>query len=114
MSSKKGKIVVYIACPYTLGDAAVNVHNAIKVVDQVAVAGFIPYVPIWSHFWHLITPHPYEFWMELGMEYLSRCDCVLRVEGESKGADAEVTQATLLGIPVFRSIQAIVAYYKGS
>ncbi len=101
----KGKnIVVYIACPYTLGNVAVNVHNAFKVADKLVELGYIPYIPIWTHFWHLVSPHPYEFWTELDDELLSRCDCVLRIAGESRGADAEVTLAQNLGIPVFYNI----------
>jgi hypothetical protein len=63
-----GKKFVYIACPYTLGDVAVNVHNALKVADKIAENDMIPYVPIRTHFWHLVSPHPYEFWTTMDQD----------------------------------------------
>jgi len=100
--------VVYIACPYSKGDVAVNVHNALMVADQLAEAGFIPYVPIWTHFWHIMSPHPYEFWTEMDLEFVKRCDCVLRIAGESEGADKEVEFAQRQNIPVYYSIMEII------
>jgi hypothetical protein len=38
------------------------------------------------------------------MEWLAVCDCVLRLPGESKGADAEVKFAQEIGKPVYYSI----------
>lgn len=38
---------------------------------------------------------------------LERCDAVLRLSGESKGADADVARARALGLPVFTSIDEI-------
>lgn len=101
--------VVYMACPYSKGDPAVNVHNAFKVADQLAEAGFIPYVPIWFHFWHIISPHSYEFWTKMDLEFVKRCDCVLRTEGESEGADKEVEFAQRQNIPVYYSIMEMIA-----
>ena len=100
-------MVVYIASPYTKGDVAVNVHNALNIADKLAKLGFIPYVPIWTHFWHLVSPHPYEFWTKMDLEFVKRCDCVLRIGGESKGADNEVIYAKSIGIPVYYSIEDI-------
>jgi len=98
------KKFVYIACPYTKGDVAVNVNKAIHVANELADLGFIPYVPIWTHFWHLVTPRPYEFWTEMDLEYVRKCDCILRIAGESAGADNEVVFAMSLDIPVYYSI----------
>ena len=51
---------VYIAGPYTKGDVAVNVRNAISAAQTVFEAGHDPYVPHMTHFWHMIFPAPYE------------------------------------------------------
>ena len=40
------------------------------------------------------------------------CNCVLRLKGESKGADAEVKYALESGIKVFYSIEEIQEYYS--
>lgn len=108
MKEKMSKKLVYIACPYTIGDVAVNVHNAFMIADQLAELGFIPYVPIWTHFWHLVSPHPYEFWTELDLEFVKRCDCILRIGGESKGADNEIEFAKHLNIPAYYSLDEII------
>jgi hypothetical protein len=79
---------VYVASPYTKGDVAVNVRNNIEAADRLAVAGFAPFVPLLTHFWHLLFPHPYEFWCKQDMDWLERCDAIVRLPGESSGADA--------------------------
>ena len=105
---KKKPIAVYIASPYTIGDIALNVRKSIEVANRLLELGYIPFVPLLSHFWHLISPKPHQEWMELDFEWVLRCDCVLRVSGVSSGADAEVELAAGNDIPVFYSIKDLV------
>lgn len=100
-------ITVYIASPYTIGDVAVNVRNSFLAADRLAKLGYLPFTPLYSHFWHFLSPHPYEFWMEMDKQWVLKCDCVLRLPGESKGADEEVALAINNLIPVFNSIESI-------
>ena len=102
------KQTVYIAAPYTLGDVAVNVRRAIQAADELIEAGFIPYVPHLTHFWHIVSPKLWDFWLELDLCFLLKCDCVLRLNGESKGADREVEIANKAQIPVYHSVSEIV------
>lgn len=95
---------VYVAGPYTKGDVAVNVRNAVQAANELADLGYMPFLPHLTHFWHILFPRPYEFWCELDNAFLPHCDALLRLPGESKGADAEVALAESLGIPVFLSI----------
>jgi len=95
---------VYVAGPYSNGDVAVNVRNAYEAASQLADAGFAPFVPHHTHFWHLLFPRPYEEWLKLDLAFLPCCDAVLRLPGESLGADGEVREATRLGILVFDTI----------
>jgi hypothetical protein len=103
---------VYVAGPYTKGDVAVNIRTAIVTADQLVNLGFVPFVPHLTHFWHLVKPRPYEFWCDYDNQFLPCCDAVLRIPGESTGADKEVEYATKLGIPVFYSIQALTDFYS--
>jgi hypothetical protein len=105
-------IAVYIASPYTKGDVAVNVRNAFLMADKLSELGFAPYPPLYSHFWHLISPHPYEFWTKMDLEWVLRCDCLLRTEGESSGADNEIKFAQEHEIPVFYSLDDLVDWAK--
>ena len=105
-------IKVYIAGPYSKGDVAVNVNTATLIADELYDLGYAPYLPHLTHYWHIIKPRPYEDWLKLDKEFLLICDCVLRIPGESSGADAEVDLARDKGIKVFFSIQSLYGYYK--
>ena len=92
---------VYIASPYTIGDVGANVANQMKVADTLIDYGFAPFVPLYSHFQHIMHPRPYHDWVKLDNEWVLACDIVLRLEGKSKGADAEVELAIKNNIPVY-------------
>jgi len=104
---------VYIAGPYTSGDVAVNVRNAYAAADRLADLGFAPFVPHATHFWHMLFPRPYEFWLELDNQFLPFCEAVLRLPGLSSGADKEVVLAQEIGIPVFTEIAELVRHFEG-
>lgn len=98
------KIKVYIAGPYTKGDPFENTKKAIELGQRLLDAGYCPFVPHLTHFWHtMIQENPWEVWMDLDLQWLPTCDVVFRMEGESKGADIEVSEANRLGVPVVYS-----------
>src|SRR6267142_4253439 len=103
---------VYVAGPYTKGDFAINVRNAYEAANRLADLGFAPFVPHATHFWHMLFPRPYEFWLKLDNEFLPCCAAFLRLPGESSGADKEVQLAKTLKIPVFTSIEALAEYFE--
>ena len=92
---------VYVAGPYTHGDVEANVREAIAASDMLLEAGYAPYCPHMSHFWHRQHPHDYETWMALDMAWLAQCDALIRLPGESPGADREVLFAQHHNIPVY-------------
>lgn len=102
---------IYVAGPYTSGDVAVNVRNAYAAANRLADLGFAPFVPHATHFWHMLFPRPYEFWLELDNQFLPCCAAVLRLPGPSKGADKEVQLALSLGIPAFQDIDKLVEFF---
>lgn len=93
-------IKVYIAGPYTNGDVAVNVRNAIEVGQKLLSLGYAPFIPHLTHFWHIIFPNNYRKWLEVDAEFLLCCDYVIRLPGLSSGADEECQLAALHNIPV--------------
>lgn len=101
-----GKIV-YIAAPYTLGDTGRNIWNVIDCANNLCDLGFVPYIPHLTHFWHIVSPKPAQFWYEYDLVFLSFCDCLLRLPGESIGADNEVKVAKELCIPVYYSVEEL-------
>jgi len=107
------KIRIYIASPYTVGDVAVNVKAQLDAAAKLIDVGFAPFVPLYSHFQHMAHPRPYHVWTSLDNEWVPVCDCVLRLPGESKGADAEVELAKSLNLPIYYSVEeAIEAYFE--
>lgn len=107
-------IKVYIASPYTLGDVAVNVKRQLDMADKLMDNGFAPFAPLYSHFQHMAHPRPYQDWIKIDLEWVEVCDCVLRLDGESKGADGEVNYANELGLPVFYSLEQLTKHYKSN
>jgi len=99
-------ILVYIASPYT-GNPLANTERQIAVADELRKHGFLPYWPLCTHYWHSIYRHDYEYWMAMDFEWIERADCLLRLAGESEGADREVAHAEELGIPVYYSINEL-------
>jgi hypothetical protein len=103
---------VYVAGPYT-GDEEANVARAIDAATVLLRSGLFPYVPHLAHFWEQQHAHHYEVWMNLDFAWVRRCDALLRLNGESKGADREVALARELGIPVFYSVMEVLVWAKG-
>lgn len=97
---------IYVAGPYTKGDTAINVRNAIIAQDYIeSVLGHMAYNSMLSHFQHLILPHEdVNYWYKKDIQWLKECDAILRLEGESTGADAEVRIAIERGMSVFYNI----------
>ena len=98
---------VYVSGPYTGGDTAINVVNAIDAGFELREMGHVPIVPHLSHFMHMRRKKPYRFWMEFDLDLLARCDAIIRLPGESPGADEEVAAAEAAGKPVYYSLEAI-------
>ena len=104
-------IRVYVASAYTVGSEGENVRISLDAGNQLINEGFAPFCPLLAHFQHMIFPQGYETWMMLDIEWLSACDCLLRLPGESSGADREVEFARSNSIPVFYTIEQLKEYY---
>ena len=102
---------IYIASPYTHGNQAENVRKSLEEAENLRQAGFLPFCPLLSHFWHFMSPHPYDYWMKMDLEWLEKCDGLLRLPGESAGADAEVEHALAHNIPVFFNMVDLVEWF---
>jgi hypothetical protein len=98
---------VYIASPYT-GNEKAGVHAQMIAFDDLMNHGYTPFAPLLSHFQHQAFPRTYDEWIEYDLQWVRACDCVLRLEGESKGADMEVAFAKKHGIPVYYSIEELI------
>lgn len=102
---------IYIASPYTIGDVAVNVKRQIDTASELIDKGFAPFWPLSSHFLHMAYPKGYETWMDLDLVWILSCDGLLRLDGESNGADIEVAFANDHDIPVFFSVEELCSKF---
>ncbi len=98
---------IYIAGPYSRGDQVINTQNVIHAAEEIIARGHIPFVPHLTMLWHLISPHPPEFWYSYDFEWLKECDAIFRLGGESWGADREIDRAKELGLKIFKSVDEI-------
>ena len=92
---------IYIASPYTIGDKQKNVAKQIEVANILLSLGHYPFWPLSCHYLHEAKNRDYETWMRYDLEWLKVCDCLLRLPGESKGADIEEQFARENQIPIY-------------
>ncbi len=108
----KDNIFVYISSPYTIGNKDLNVLRQIDMHSELMDLGFIPFTPLLVHYVDAYHGRSYESWMDYDLKWIEKCTCVLRLPGESKGADIEVARAKELGIPVFYSVEELIKNYE--
>lgn len=95
------KPLVYIAAPYTHPDPIANTRLAIaawKVLHEFGIDTIVPHI---SLLLHLVYPQPIQTWYDYDINIMLHCDAVLRLDGESQGADEELSEAQLAGMPTF-------------
>lgn len=105
--------VVFVSGPYTAKDAVVK-QGYIRQAKEASHR-------LWQEGFAVICPHtnsgdfagiaPERTFLEGYLELLRRSDAVLLLPGwdQSRGARAEMGEATVKGIPVYHSIEALIA-----
>lgn len=96
--------VIYIAGPITKGDRNRNLYAFHYAHRWLIDHGFAPINPGMTmqlpFAWE--PQYTHEMWLECCFPLVERVDAVLRLEGESAGADAEVDHALKCDIPVYK------------
>jgi nucleoside 2-deoxyribosyltransferase len=95
--------IVYVAGPIS-SDPLIGTRNAILAAAQLRSVGLGFIVPHLSCLFQMVSPQPYESWMGLDLALIERCDALLRLPGDSFGADREVQHARQQGIPVYLDV----------
>lgn len=101
---------VYIAGPLlTSGNPYLNVRKGIMAGTTLLKRGYAPYVPHLTCMWEMGAHEEfkYEDWMALDLAYLEVCDCLLRLDGASNGADREVAKMRELRREVYYSMDSL-------
>ena len=98
-------VYVYVAGPLSHGNVVDNVRRAVLESDILLSHGYTPYCPHLTHYWAMIAgDRSWDEWLSFDELWLARCDVVLRLPGDSPGAEREVAFARNHGIPVVYSI----------
>lgn len=124
---------VYIAGPISKGCLVANVNQATEAFIALAKAGFAPLCPHWSVYskpasysdspfggktdraWCEATAMgsdqmTHADWMGVDLPWVSVAEAVLRLPGESTGADQEVACAKDHGVPVFDTVAELLLW----
>jgi hypothetical protein len=121
LSSKP--LIILIAGPYRSGTnddphlIAKNLERLESFALPIYQAGHIPMIGEWvalpimkqAGSKSLGDKIASQFLYPAACRLLERCDAVLRIEGESKGADEDVRLARQRGLPVFHHVSEIPA-----
>lgn len=100
---------VYISGPITKGDRNHNFYQAAAAERRLMLEGFAPLNPMRS----MIMPHaydaelPHEVWLRSDLPWVEVADVVLRLPGESSGAETECSHARLFAIPIVYSLEEL-------
>jgi len=96
---------VYVAGPYDQGDVAINVKRAMDAGTRVMDAGFIPFIPHLTHFFHMSRRRSRTEWLTFSASWLLRCGAVYNYDPHlpSEGRDLELELARWYGIPIVES-----------
>ena len=99
---------VYVSGPISIGDVVGNCQRAIKIGFELMDKGYAPFVPHYSYFVDMqgtAGQGRYEQWISVDLSYISVCHALLRLKGNSAGADREVDWAVEIGVPVFYDLK---------
>lgn len=98
----RNRPLAYISGPISKGDRADHITRAVEAFRWLIELGYAPLCPqlsIYAEDWHGCE-FSHEIWMEVDLAWLVYADLVVRLEGESVGADIEVREAHDLELPV--------------
>lgn len=94
--------LVYIAGPYKGEQGPVaNIRRAIQVGEVIETYHCAIIIPHLNMVWDLVSPQDEAVWYQRDLDVLRHCQALVRIEGESVGADAEVEFARFHGIRTF-------------
>jgi len=107
--------IIYIAGAISNGHSATprgiyqNVKTAQFYYEQLIKKGYSPILPHLSYYAWLDMKEDVDWktWIEMDLDYVEASIGLLRIPGESKGADREVEFAKKIGKPVYFNLNEI-------
>lgn len=101
--SELQKKFVYLAGPYSIGNKLENACSMNWAAVQLMRAGVIVFNPLLSHFYGPVAKEfTHDWWCEFDLHWVGKCDAMVVLPGESRGAEREAEYAKEHGIPVYQ------------
>jgi hypothetical protein len=105
------RLRIYVAGAISKGDRYLNVHAGILAGRELVRLGYAPMVPHLDAYMYLGGAElAWSDALDWDLSWVAVSDAVLRLPGESQGADIECEFAAENGIPVFHDIEDIVSW----
>lgn len=92
---------LYLAGPISIGSWAVNDERFQTAHDALMEAGFAVFNPGLTMHLGCAEDYTHEDWLECCLPWVREADLLVRLPGESRGADREVEEALACGVQVF-------------
>jgi len=93
--------LLYVAAPYRKPDPVANTHAVCRVAIEIYErTEWCPFVPHTSLVLHMVAPREDQYWLDYDLHILRHCVAIVRLPGESPGADAEIEEAKRIGIRI--------------
>jgi hypothetical protein len=109
------KTRVYVAGPISKGNLRRNIKQATDAGKELIKSGFAPMVPHLTCYFDGDEPDAHaggfdlKTWYGVDFPWVATSHALLRLPGESTGADLEVAIAKAFGVPVFHSVNELIA-----
>ena len=101
-------ILVYISGPMSKGDRIQNLADGLKAYRALVKAGYAPMCPHLSFLIADMIPQDHATWLGIDLPWVAISHAVLRLHGESVGADMEVAAARHVGVPVYTEMHELI------
>jgi len=103
---------VYISGPITKGDRDANFQQAADAHKALIAAGYAVLNPMLTMRLPGAFAIGHDTWIANDLPWVAVADAVLRLPGESKGADIECEHASIHGVPVFHDVAELRRFFS--
>lgn len=103
---------IYISGPITLGDKEYNLQQSQVAQKALMVKGYAPFNPMLTISLPWEDKFSHNTWLESDYPWVEVSDGLLRLPGESVGADLEIEHARDTGVPVFYDMDELEHWFS--
>jgi hypothetical protein len=75
--------------------------------EAIRQKGHVPFIPLMNVVWELALDVSEEAMMEWDLHWLRKCDAIIRLPGESVGADYEIEKAKEWGLTIYDRLEDV-------